>query len=262
MTSLQIDSPCRHRRVDESIAASSSHAATRKLARRALRVVFLAALTLGAFAPASAQVLPFVGATELYDFVPVRDWAVVEAELKAARQGESTADLDSTEARAALELERGLVAIQKQELDVVKARIDQAKKEKNDAQRAEFQAQKKAQELWLELLERRVELREQERDFAEARKEAAHAEGTAAERELQLIQQREQLATLKAKAEGATAFELERQEQRARDAQYEALKAVREAASRRAEADKERGSLVESQIKVFKAQSAVRAGAE
>lgn len=255
----EIGHASRRPRTRDSISARRSVPSARRIAARVGGVWLIVLLLIGGVTGVPAQVLPVAGSTEIYDLIPARDRAVIESERAATRQQEITADGDLTQARVALEQERGLVEIKKKEIDVIKARVDQAKKTKDAAQQADLEGQKKAQEIEQTLLERRVEMRERERDFVEARKKAAQGDGAALDRELDLAIQREQLAALRAEPGGATAEQLAQQESKVRDAQRAVLNAEREAAARRGEAEQKGASLIESRIKVLEAQFAALA---
>lgn len=189
--------------------------------------------------------------------VDMRPQADIERDLDAARALKPQAEADGQKAGGDVIQSKATLDIKKKELEGVKTRLDVAKKAKNKSEMATLDNQRQHVELDIKLLERLVAVREGQVELAQARRTLADASRLALESELEMGKKRtgwDSLTTLgTASAQNIVALQVD-----IRGDELRVLQAMQVRSEKAEEVAKKESLLVERQIGVLEADTAIQ----
>jgi len=113
------------------------------------------------------------GSPEIMRLVEPRSERLIRQELEDTRASERSAAAAIRESRRAYERSKGLINIQKKEIDTQKARIDLAKKEEREGDRIALESDRARARIAVRLMERTRDLHEAERLLQESKQNYA-----------------------------------------------------------------------------------------
>jgi hypothetical protein len=243
-----------------------SNLSTRLLALATLGILAAGALLFSlpagpARAAESAPCSPLEGvlaadaADSIGSLLAARPNETIRTELEAAHAAGMAAEAELQKAQALLARAKSRIDIRKGEIDALKGRVKLAKDQKAEADQKALEAQLDAEKLQLNLLEAVRDLRSDEVDLAQARQKAGEARAQFLERELE---HQAKLAELR-KVASEPGQSLVVFETKVREAQRQALAALKDMAARQLEASKAEADVVDARFKVLEAQTAIAA---
>ncbi len=207
-------------------------------------------LLLGAGASAQAQEARPAVLDSLIALVPLRDQALIQAELRRAQDDQVTAAAAIATARALEDRAEARRKLLEGEISEIKRRLDAAKRAKQEADARAAEVDRDAAEAGKKLLEERQALRRAERQTAEAGRELAEARAKALGLELELLQRRLEAGWTTA----TSAIEAGRARRVVTDLELRTLEARRDEARRARDVANRMLQVVERQMKLHQAQ--------
>jgi hypothetical protein len=209
---------------------------------------------------ATTSALPRVPATlnSPVLIVDMRPQADVQRDLDAARAAKPQAEADEQRAGGDVIQSKATLDIEKKELEGVKTRLDAAKKAKNKAETATLDIERQHQELDIKLGERLVAVREGQVELAQARRTLADASRLALESELEMGKKRTGWDSLTTPGGTASAQNIVALQVDIRGEELRVLQAMQVRSKKAEDVAKKESQLIERQIGVLEADTAIQ----
>jgi len=189
--------------------------------------------------------------------VDMRPQADIQRDLDAARALKPQAEADGQKASGDVIQSKATLDIKKKELEGLKTQLDVAKKAKNKTEIATLDNQRQHLELDIKLLERLVAVRESQVELAQSRRTLADASRLALESELEMGKKRTGWDSLitpgAASAQNIVALQVE-----IRNDELRVLQAMQVRSVKAEEVAKKESQLIERQIAVLEADTAIQ----